>query len=164
MKHPTYMISGHIDLTREQFDKYYKPQIDEVPKGSHFIMGNALGADSFALEYINDKSTITVVCKDDRHLPTEKGIKVVYGFNSFPDRDGYMTSNSNHDIAFLRNDTMALGSGTMMNLMRRQYSPEVATLFKNHMRRLNDLDKVLAEMKEVDPEQVKLMLAKHTMM
>lgn len=125
----TFMISGHTDLTQADFDKFYKPEIDNTPHGSHFILGNANGVDSLALEYLKklNKGHITICSKGHNHgLEVDNAIRIVSGFCSFPERDAYMSANSDKDIAFIRNDHMALGSGTMGNLIRRAYGISVA--------------------------------------
>jgi hypothetical protein len=164
------MISGHTDITQEDFDKYYKPAIDATPHGSCFVVGTAEGADSFAIQHIKTtkKGSITICSKSNNHgLVEEDNIKIVSGFNSFPERDAYMTSNSDQDIAFLRNDWMALGSGTMANLIRRQYGNQVSNLFKNKIRKGNCIDSVLLDIiqqhPEVDSNFVKMIWSKSVM-
>ena len=47
------LISGHIDLTIAEFEKHYIPQIDAaIQAGDFFIMGDAAGADTLALNYL----------------------------------------------------------------------------------------------------------------
>ena len=49
-----YFISGHLDLSSQEFNLYYKEKIDEAIKNkSHFIVGDAKGTDSIAQSYLN---------------------------------------------------------------------------------------------------------------
>ena len=50
-----YFISGHRDLTIEEFKKHYIPKIDEVcafDKNAKFVVGDYWGADTFAQDYL----------------------------------------------------------------------------------------------------------------
>jgi len=52
---PTCFVSGHLDLTPEEFDVHYKPRIDEmVNRGCGFVVGDARGADLMAQQYLAD--------------------------------------------------------------------------------------------------------------
>ncbi|KAK7913854.1 hypothetical protein PG985_011557 [Apiospora marii] len=58
------MISGHIDLSPEEFARGYHAQLDAaLEKGDAFIMGDAKGADELALAYLlaKDPSTAAAV-------------------------------------------------------------------------------------------------------
>lgn len=50
------MISGHIDLSPEEFARSYHAQLDAaLEKGDAFLMGDAKGADELALAYLLTK-------------------------------------------------------------------------------------------------------------
>ena len=49
----TAMVSGHIDISPTEFVIHYIPAIDvALSSGDHFILGDAQGTDSLALEYL----------------------------------------------------------------------------------------------------------------
>jgi hypothetical protein len=143
---PRCMISGTLSLTKEEFDACYKPEIDafitQYSEGS-FIMGDAVGADTLALQYLLKEvnlnpGLITVCHRGSTHDKAEYfrdiGVKLVGGFASYNERDCNMTSNSDMDIAFIKGDLYSLGGGTMKNLMRREYGKDVSNMFTNFMR------------------------------
>jgi len=44
-----FQISGHIDLTQEEFDEHYVPAINKaIDIGGWFVIGDARGADAMA--------------------------------------------------------------------------------------------------------------------
>lgn len=136
------LISGQTDLSRELFDKFYTPKIQEfINKGASFMMGTASGADTFALELLRDKGVsadrIEVVFKKDI-MPTLGAISVGGNFVSFPLRDSFMTQNTDVDIAFINGSYMSIGSGTMSNIFRREYGHEIATKLTSELRRFTD--------------------------
>lgn len=54
-----YFISGHRDLSYEDFKKYYIPKIREVLENdpwAEFIVGDCKGADKYAMDYIYNKT------------------------------------------------------------------------------------------------------------
>ena len=54
------LISGHTDLTPTEFQQHYIPQINKaLQDGHHFIFGDAVGADTMALEYLLAPSTVS---------------------------------------------------------------------------------------------------------
>jgi len=124
----TYFISGHLDLTREEFDRYYVPQIDKaiIEGDACFVVGDAKGADCMAQDYlwlqyklgeINSRSvTVFHMFTDPRnHYGT---FPLKGGFKSDKERDEAMTNASNEDIAWVRPGREK--SGTAKNLKRRQ--------------------------------------------
>ena len=51
-----YFVSGHRDLTKEEFEKYYVPKINYVIANEQnpvFIVGDWEGCDTMFLEYLN---------------------------------------------------------------------------------------------------------------
>ena len=47
------LISGHTDLSEADFSRHYRLQlISALDQGHHFILGDAAGADAFALTYL----------------------------------------------------------------------------------------------------------------
>lgn len=124
----TVMVSGHTDLTQEEFDTFYKNKIDEyVDKGYAFVVGGADGSDKFTQLHLASKDNVEVTVYDkgtqnNVHCPRFKHIN---GFTSYPERDAAMTAASSIDICILR-QTGCAGSGTAANLYRRQFGNEMA--------------------------------------
>jgi hypothetical protein len=57
----TAFISGPLDLTEEEFQTHYVPRIDHAIISNHwFVMGNAPGADTMALEHIIDTKLVSL--------------------------------------------------------------------------------------------------------
>lgn len=138
----TYFISGHMDITKEEFDLHYRDKIIEAAKnpGSKFIMGSAPGADFMAQQLLlklleNDPecfNRITVCYKGNKpECVADNRIDLLGGFQSHDSKDGYMTIHSNVDIAYVRSveesqklygpkfDPTKI-SGTQKNLERRK--------------------------------------------
>lgn len=130
----TCFISGHVDITTEQWNQYYKDKIDEaIEKHSNFVVGDAKGADKMSIQYLINKNypthKVTIY-----HLHKKPRVKSKFqtkgGYNTYDERDSDMTFNSDEDIAWLRpeEETKILYgekyypriSGTQKNLERRQ--------------------------------------------
>lgn len=121
----TYFISGHRDITENEFEYYYIPMINQVisenPQ-SKFIVGDCEGADIMSQNYLvsilDDINRITVYCTGNtpKHINTEI-IYIKNGFETDRDKDIAMTKNSISDIAFVRNSEEM--SGTAENILRR---------------------------------------------
>lgn len=120
-----YFISGHRDITKEEFNRLYVPVIQKIldnESESEFIVGDYYGVDMMAQQYlsehINDKTNVTVChmfinpknCADNK-------FRRIGGFNTDEERDAYMTRNSDIDIAFVRKGKD--NSGTARNIIRR---------------------------------------------
>jgi hypothetical protein len=118
----TAFISGHLDLTREEFDEHYAPQIEEALKEvCCFVIGDARGCDQMAQQYLwargyDDLVTIYHMFDAPRHA--FKGIALQGGFKSDDERDTAMTEASDYDIAWVRPGRE--NSGTARNLARRK--------------------------------------------
>lgn len=123
----TYFISGHRDITDEEFEYNYEPAINyalhENPDAK-FIVGDYVGADIKAQNYLMDvvmiePERVTVYHMfDSPRNKNEKITKTVGGFKSDEERDAAMTAASIKDIAFVRDITKI--SGTAQNLLRRR--------------------------------------------
>ena len=129
----TYFISGHRQITQEEFDLIYAPTIDYVleQRGDEakFIVGDYWGCDEMAQNYLLDTlgldpSRVTVYHMFDSPRYCNKKVQnFISGFTSDEERDAAMTAASVDDIAFVRDHTKL--SGTAMNILRR-YSFERA--------------------------------------
>jgi hypothetical protein len=117
-------ISGHLDLTQEEFNEHYAPQIDEaIDHGDFFIVGDAKGADSMAQQYILDKlgkesKRVHVYHMFDSPRNNKGNFITAGGFKSDDKRDSAMTMFSHYDIAWVRPGKE--NSGTAKNIQRRK--------------------------------------------
>lgn len=122
----TYFISGHRDITEEEFEINYKLAIDyalyENPNAK-FVVGDYCGVDIMAQNYLMDSlllepNRVTVYHMfDSPRNKNEKIVKTKGGFTSDEERDAAMTMASSKDIAFVRDHTKISGTGS--NLLRR---------------------------------------------
>lgn len=118
----TAFISGHLDLTQEEFDEHYAPRIlDAIQKGHNFIVGDARGADAMAQQFIHKHGqgcalTICFMFYSPRN--TVEGANHRGGFDEDSERDRYMTLESDFDIAWVRLNRPK--SGTQKNIDRRK--------------------------------------------
>ena len=124
----TYFISGHRDITQEEFEKNYGSIIKNIvdnnsPGTIRFIMGDYYGVDIMAQNYLIDNlnfppDRICVYHMFDKPRNIHPKIENrVGGFFYDEERDAAMTRDSHIDIAFVR-DHLKL-SGTAMNILRR---------------------------------------------
>lgn len=121
----TYFISGHVDLTENEFEYYYIPLINEAlneTPDAKFIVGDCDGADIMAQNYlvsiIDDVSKITVYCVGD--TPKNINSELIYiknGFINEREKDIAMTNASFKDIAVVRQCEYITGTGE--NILRR---------------------------------------------
>ena len=154
------MISGPMTMTQALFDEWYVPEIDKhISLGNKFIIGGAEGTDQMAQIYLKNKIKIdgqpgsnadeankrVIIC--DRR--SENGCLFdsffhINGFDSFTQRDSFMTLESDEDIAFIFL-TSGPGSGTAQNLIRRNFGKEIASdvtlIIREHP---NDYEGILA--------------------
>lgn len=126
-----YFISGHRNLSYEDFEKYYIPKIREVLENdpwAEFIVGDCKGADKYAMDYIYNKTgrklTIYHMFESPRNIP--EGYEPPIGIEEILDcsvstiseeRDSAMTRDSDFDIVFVKDDRW--DSGTAQNIKRR---------------------------------------------
>lgn len=122
----TYFISGHRDITEEEFEINYKVAIDSVlfdNPNAIFVVGDYYGVDIMAQNYLLDHvgiepERVTVYHMfDSPRNKNEKVVNLVGGFKSDEERDAAMTKASAFDIAFVRDHTKISGTGT--NILRR---------------------------------------------
>lgn len=125
-----YFISGHRNLSYEDFERYYIPIIDKVveeDKNAEFVVGDCNGVDKFAIDYIfrNGSNYLTVYHMSDkpRNIPESEVTPFIDllqfrgGFKSDEERDSAMTKDSDFDIAFVKDNRW--NSGTAQNIKRR---------------------------------------------
>lgn len=123
----TAFISGHLDLTEKEFQEHYVPKIDlAIEENHHFIMGDAKGADSMAMNYLYQKSLserVTVYHMFTSPRNYVEGAWKRGGYKTDSERDTAMTAFSNYDIAWVRIGREK--SGTQKNLDRRNNNGRV---------------------------------------
>ena len=133
----TYFISGHRDITADEFEIHYGVSIKTIlsMRGKDpidFVVGDCVGVDSMAQDYLKQhmdtskggKISVTVyhMFEKPRYNPHKFPVKGGY-LNDY-DRDSAMTINSDADILWVR--VGKENSGTAQNLVRR----DVAKCFK----------------------------------
>jgi len=135
----TYFISGHLDLTKAEFNEHYKPRIDAaIADGAKFVVCDAPGADTMAQEYlITAGVSITIFHKGEaRHVMN--GVQMCGGFTSNTTRDKAATAASTDDIAWVRPQTPDMVERLKISLAAqgRKYNPNrVSGTEKNLLRR-----------------------------
>ena len=102
-----YFISGPIDISYDDFLKYYKANIDSAleDKESTFVIGDAGGVDTFAQHYLRNKIDHSKVCvyHKGRYFRNNKyGYPTKGGFADHDDKDSAMTIESDADILWIR--------------------------------------------------------------
>ena len=122
----TYFISGHRDITEEEFEINYKFAIDEAlyeNPNAKFVVGDYYGVDIMAQNYLMDALKIDPNRVTVYHMfesPRNKNEKITNtkgGFTTDEERDAAMTNASSKDIAFVRDNTKISGTGS--NILRR---------------------------------------------
>jgi hypothetical protein len=142
-------VSGHMDLTSEEFAAHYEPAIRAAyAAGARFVVGDAYGCDFMVQRLLAELHTgrpkadgrvrVFHMLERPRHshgsgygshdpnLPKEEwsgprgGFLLVGGLASDEDRDAAMTAASTDDIAWVRPVKKKRTSGTAKNLARRE--------------------------------------------
>lgn len=122
----TYFISGHRNLTENEFEFYYIPTISNIVANNpnaKFVIGDSCGCDIMAQNYLINvlgvnPGNITVYCVGD--APEYVSPEIIYFKTNFKDhdeKDSAMTKASFEDIAFVRD--WKVMSGTAQNILRR---------------------------------------------
>lgn len=119
----TAFISGHINITEEEFKQHYIPRLrDAVINGNCFVVGDANGVDAMAQEWLKDqgvpKEDVLVFHMFDAPRNNNGDWKTAGGFQSDDERDTVMTLGSYYDIAWVREGKEK--SGTQKNINRRK--------------------------------------------
>lgn len=119
-------VSGHMDLTEEEFAQHYEPRIREAAAaGARFVVGDARGCDFMAQRLLHelgcgvDRVHVFHMLERPRHS-FSSGFPLFGGFKSDEERDAAMTASSTEDIAWVRPVKKKLNSGTVKNLARRR--------------------------------------------
>ena len=119
-----YFVSGHRDLTMEEFDRHYVYQLDRVlaeDPYAEFVVGDWEGCDTIFVKYMEEyytDATIHIFYVSSPRI--EEGEFNEYNFHgceSYDDCDESMTRHSNFDIAWIRPGRE--DSHTAKNIKRR---------------------------------------------
>lgn len=128
----TAFISGHLDLTEQEFEEHYASKIRKaIENHDRFVIGDARGADSMAQKYIsqiyfsqnkilrktNLDCPVVVYHMLDKPRNNNYGFRTKGGFKNDTERDKQMTLESTYDIAWVRPGKEE--SGTAKNVNRR---------------------------------------------
>lgn len=113
-------VSGHLNLTPEEFAQHYIPRLQQaVDEGHSFVVGDARGADTFAQAWLSQHhGQVTVFHMFDTPRTNGGDFVTRGGFTSDDERDAAMTAASDIDIAWVRPGRER--SGTAKNLARRK--------------------------------------------
>jgi len=116
---PTYFVSGHLDLTDDEFAAHYKPRISAaLASGAAFVIGDAKGCDALTQRLLAQAGCLDVRVFHMFQSPRNNcGFRTVGGFATDAERDAAMTAASDEDIAWIRPGREK--SGTAKNLKRR---------------------------------------------
>lgn len=131
-----YFVSGHRNLSEEDFMQYYARMIENIVESdiyAEFVVGDCQGGDKMAAEYIayntDCKLTIYHMFEKPRfrltsllneiHLDESDNIYYKGGYKSDEERDTAMTKDSDFDIAFIT--AGRIKSGTGQNILRRHF-------------------------------------------
>jgi hypothetical protein len=114
-----YFISGHRNITADEFNDHYKPALDlAIESGGTFVVGDYYGVDIMAQKYLHARVPeyrVTVYHMLEAPRNYVHGFNTKGGYYLDEDRDSAMTSDSNVDIAWSR----SIYSGTFRNIRRR---------------------------------------------
>lgn len=124
----TYFVSGHLDLTVEEFRAHYAPRIAAaIAADAAFVVGDARGCDLMTQLCLRDGRAQRVQVFHMFTAPRNDvgGFPAVGGFASDDARDAAMTTASDADIAWVRPGRTR--SGTAANLARRYFERPPAT-------------------------------------
>ncbi len=118
-----YFISGHGDLTQQEFNEHYVHVLREACRdnASTFVIGDFRGADVMAQLFLArtiHPCRITVYHMSLFPRFCVDGAATIGGFRSDNERDKAMTHASDRDIAWVRPGREK--SGTAKNLKRRK--------------------------------------------
>lgn len=122
-----YFISGHREISLEEFNRYYIPALKQALKDptSKFVVGDYWGVDRLAQTWLsvnipehmhNHKVTVYHMFDEPRVLES-RYFRTIGGFKDDISRDSAMTKVSDIDIAFIKPKKWT--SGTAQNILRR---------------------------------------------
>lgn len=112
-------VSGHLDLTQEEFEQHYCDQINDAITLHHtFVIGDAAGADKMAQYLIKALCGHAIIYHTHQTPRNNAGFPTRGEYPSQTAKDAAMTAASDYDIAWVRPGREK--SGTARNLERRK--------------------------------------------
>ena len=120
-----FFISGHRDITKEEFETLYAPSIISAIESTdaYFVVGDYEGVDIMAqdflinvIDYPREKIFVYHMFDKPRNVNKEI-VNFIGGFQTDEERDYAMTKASDADIAFVK--WGRFDSGTAQNIVRR---------------------------------------------
>jgi hypothetical protein len=102
---PVYFVSGHDDLSEEEFDEYYAPRLDRLmQKDLYFIVGDSNGADAMAQGYFAARGYQKVMIYHAGDAPKINvgNFGCVGGFKGDKTKNIAMTMDSFDDVVYVR--------------------------------------------------------------
>ena len=115
-------VSGHRDLTPDEFYRRYQPRLDKaIAAGHRFVVGDAPGADAMTQMYLVGRAApeqVAVYHAGRQPRNHSGGFAIRSGYVSQSAKDATMTAVSDYDIAWMRPGKAK--SGTAHNLARRR--------------------------------------------
>jgi len=116
-----YFISGHRNITDDEFMTHYSSKINEALRdpNASFVVGECDGVDSKAQKFLIGKTENLIVYHIGNEPVNNIGNwKTKGGYNNHIERDSAMTKDSDIDIFWIRN--WGENSGTEQNILRRK--------------------------------------------
>ena len=124
----TYFISGHRDITEDEFNIHYRLPIMKALDSDmdvKFVVGDYYGVDEMAQKFLNELvkefeleySRVTVYHMFEKPRMNHGNFRTIGTFQTDIERDSAMTDISTFDIAWVRPGKE--GSGTHQNIIRR---------------------------------------------
>lgn len=137
----TYFISGHLELSEQEFADHYKSKIDKaLAENAGFVVGDAPGTDLMAQQYLLGKTENVTVYHIRKAPRNDLGFFLRGRFKTDRDKDTAMTNESDKDIAWVRSEEEQKKlygdkyrkrvSGTAKNLWRREMFKKKAKVKK----------------------------------
>jgi hypothetical protein len=127
----TWFVSGHRDVTPEEFQEYYIPRINAgLLMGDDFIVGDYHGVDIMFQEYWSSKASLSegnliiyhmlIAPRNYIQKTFDNQFRLNFkgGYRDDESRDAAMTMESDFDLAWVREGKEK--SGTARNLERRK--------------------------------------------
>ncbi len=114
-------VSGHLDLTEEEFNDHYIPLLQFwAVCGASFLVGDARGADTMVQRWLHKNVMVSALVTVYHTFPAPREWQGghLYGYQSDKERDIAMTRASHVDLAWVRPGRE--NSGTALNLKRRK--------------------------------------------
>lgn len=119
-------ISGHLDVTEDEFMEHYYPKIMQAAKAGHkFVVSDCRGVDQHAIQLLRGLIAFGVIepvvtvyhLFESSRVDLGPDIPSIGNYPNHTQCDAAMTAASDYDIAWIRPGKEK--SGTARNLQRR---------------------------------------------